>query len=365
MQLLEHQEILSKTARSWLESRAPLNSLSEREREPELGDALWGEMASLGWLGLCLPQAHGGAEGQLSDLEVLCEELGRVLLPPPFLATAVAASAVLERDTSVFARDLLRELVAGRRRPVLAINDESGSWRPERGVRLRGGRVEGARSFVEGGAQADLFLVAATGPTGAVELVAVEADAPGVAVTPLATMAGTPSATVRFDDSPAHHLEVGLDALEAALVRTAVMHAAWCAGGARRLLELTVAYVSERRQFGVPLGSFQAVQHGLADCAIATVECETMARRAARSLEAETPDARRLASLAFVRATTGFVDVARRCHQYWGGLGVSLEMHVHHFSRRAKCAEQAWGGIEHHRETIARELEHVPLVSDR
>jgi alkylation response protein AidB-like acyl-CoA dehydrogenase len=90
-----------------------------------------------------------------------------------------------------------------------------------------------------------------------------------------------------------------------------------------------------------------------------------MARRAARALESGSRDGRRLASLAFVRATRGFVAVARRCHQYWGGLGVSLEMHVHHFSRRAKWAEQTWGGVDFHLDRIAEELETLPLVRDR
>ena len=365
MELAEHQEILAKTARSWLEKNLPLDTLTEREREPARhDDACWRRMADLGWLGLCLPHELGGAGGQLSDLEVLSEELGRVLLPPPFLAV-FAAVALLEQCDSADGKTLLAEIAAGSRRPVLAVTDDEGRWSPERGVTLRGDRVTGTRSFVEGAALADLLLVAARDEQGEIRVVAVDPADRGVTVTPQPSMAGAPWATVSLDGVVGRLLEVDADALDAALDRVAVMHAAWCAGGARRLLELTVDYVSTRRQFGVPLGSFQAVQHGLADCAIAAVECETMARRAARALEAGSSHARRLASLAFVQGTTGFVRVARRCHQYWGGIGVSLEMHVHHFSRRAKCAEQCWGGVELHLERIAREIETLPLVRDR
>lgn len=366
MQLLDHQEILSKTARSWLEQRTPLETLTDREQEPERHDAaLWSEMADLGWLGLTLPHELGGAEGQIADLEVLCEELGRVLLPPPFLAVSVAAAAALERVSSPFARELLTELSAGRLRPVLAATDGEGRWHPEQGVTLEGDGVSGSRSFVEGAALADLLLVPARDSRGELCLVAVERSAPGVEVTPLPSMAGAPWAAISLRDARGKRLGPANAAVDHALRRVAVMQAAWCAGAARRLIEMTVDYVSARRQFGVPLGSFQAVQHGMADCAIAAAQSETMARRAARSLDAGSADGPRLASTAFVRATSGFVEVARRCHQYWGGLGVSLEMHVHHFSRRAKCAQQSWGGTDHHLERIARELETLPLVRDR
>jgi alkylation response protein AidB-like acyl-CoA dehydrogenase len=370
MQLPEHQEILSKTSRSWLEENAALDALTERENHPNRhDDETWREMADLGWLGLCLPQELGGAEGGASDLEVLCEELGRVLLPPPFIAVTVAAVAAMEHDHSAYARKLLSEIAAGRRRPVLVVTDEAGRWQPGQGVELRGERITGKRSFVEGAALADLLLVPARDTDGTLRISAVDPGDPGVTITPLPSMAGAPWAAVAFHRARARCLEIrgaALEvALEVALDRAAVMHAAWCAGGARRLLEMTVDYVSQRRQFGVPLGSFQAVQHGLADCAIAAVECETMARRAARALQEGSPDAGRFSALAFVQGTTGFVKVARRCHQYWGGIGVSLEMHVHHFSRRAKCAEQAWGGVDFHLERIARELKSLPLVRDR
>lgn len=367
MALSESQQIFSKTARDFLQQRTPLGALSEREAQPAVHDAaLWKEIAELGWLGVAAPESAGGAAADLADLGLLCEELGRILCPAPFLAVAVAAAAALERAGNAESRDLLKQLVAGEARPVLAASDPRGRWIADSdAVSWDGARLRGRRAFVEGAPAADQFLVAALDSDRQPRLVRVGAGAPGVRVRPQASIAGAHWAEVVFDDAAGHPLEAGWEAVDFALTRTAAMQAAWCAGAARQLLEDTVAYVSERHQFGVPIGSFQAVQHSLADCSIAAAESESMARRASAALDAEAGYARLLASMAFVRASDGFLEVARRCHQAWGGLGFSTEMHVHHYSRRAKAAQLSWGGTECHLERVAEELRGLPLVRDR
>lgn len=364
MAIGEFQEILTKTARDFLQHRTPLEALSEHEALPERHDAaLWKQMADLGWLGVAVP---GGAEAALADLELLCEELGRALCPAPFLAVAVAAAAALERAGSATSAALLGELVAGEVRPVLAVADVRGRWVSDSdSVRWDGSCLRGTKAFVEGAPVADRLIVSALDAAGRTQLIVVDAAAPGVSIRSQASIAGAHWAEVVLDEVPGLPLTAGWDAVDFALTRTAVMQAAWCAGAARRLLEDTVAYVIERHQFGVPIGSFQAVQHSLADCAIAATEAEEMARRGAKALDDEPGYARRLASMAFVRATDGFVEVARRCHQAWGGLGFSTEMHVHHFSRRAKAAQHSWGGVDHHLEIVAEELRKAELPRDR
>ncbi|MGH8195320.1 MAG: acyl-CoA dehydrogenase family protein, partial [Woeseiaceae bacterium] len=178
-------------------------------------------------------------------------------------------------------------------------------------------------------------------------------------------MAGAQFAEAAFEDAPGEPLVSGWNAIEAALCRVAAMQAAWCAGAAARLLQDTVTYVSERHQFGVPIGSFQAVQHRLADCDIEVAEAEALARNAAELLGDDAPQARRLASTAFVRAGEAFVAVSRSCHQVWGGMGYCTEANVHLFSRRAKVAQMSWGGPEYHLDVIAEELRAIPLLRDR
>jgi alkylation response protein AidB-like acyl-CoA dehydrogenase len=367
LRLSEEQEILRKSARNFVAQRCPLGDLGQTEFDPSSFDpGLWAEMASLSWLGLAAPENLGGGGGTMVDLALLCEELGKGLCPAPFVPVAVAAAAVLESIGSARSKELLSSIAAGSVRPVLAVPDVSGRWDPvTTGARLAGTKVSGRKRFVEAATSSDALLTTVTNPDRTCGLVLIDPRGPGTSVEPLTTMAGAQLAQVTFDGAVGEPLGAGWEAIEAGLMRTAVMHAAWCAGAATRLLEDTIAYVSERRQFGVPLGSFQAVQHQLADCDIAAAEAETLARYAAELLDTGSSSSRRMASTAFVRATDAFVAVARSCHQVWGGIGFCTEAHVHLFSRRAKVAQHAWGGTDFHLDVVAEEMRTVPLLRDR
>jgi len=196
-------------------------------------------------------------------------------------------------------------------------------------------------------------------------LVCVDADAKGVRTDPQAAMVDGIWSVVTLDAVPGTPIARDWTAVDAGLTRAAMLTAAWCGGAAQRLLDDTVEYVTNRVQFGVPIGSFQAVQHSLATCDIIAAEARTLAQRAADALTRGTAESRRLASTAFVRATRGLLEVSRRCHQAWGGMGYTTEAHVHHFSRRAKMVQHSWGGAEYHTQTIARELKNAPLLRDR
>ncbi|MGH9035565.1 MAG: acyl-CoA dehydrogenase family protein [Acidimicrobiia bacterium] len=386
------QELLCRGARDLLARRAPLDKVAAAEGDAFAFDStLWAEMASLGWLGLALPVAQGGSGGGWTDVALLCEELGRALCPAPFPAVAVAARAALEHaagaagsllgaeipvDRKIGAQnlgtaevssaaDLVADVAAGATRPVLAVAGESGGWDRSPVAAWDGRRVTGRLAFVEAGAVADRLLVWASLPGGTAGLVLVEARGPGVRATPRPALAGWSVAAVDLDSAPAELMAEGWGSVDAALTRVAVAQAAWSAGAGGRLLEDTVAYVSQRVQFGVPIGSFQAVQHTLADCDIALAEAQTLARQASAALDEGSPAARRLASAAFLRSTEAGVDSARRCHQVWGGMGYSTDTHVHLFSRRAKAARHAWGGPAHHLEVVAEELLAAPLLRDR
>lgn len=356
------QELLRDTARKLLAERFPIEDLAAAE-DGWHDDAAWREMADLGWIGLGVPEERGGSGGSLVDMAVLAAELGRVLCPAPLLAVAAAAAA-LESCASPDADALLKKLAAGEARPVLAVADASGRWAADVvGVRIDGSHASGTAEFVEGAGAADSFLVPAVGPTG-LTLVLVDAAA-GVDVELRRSMAGLHWGALHLRKAPQTALDAGFSAVSAAMGRVGVLQAAWAGGAAARLLADTVAYARDRVQFGVPIGSFQAVQHRLADCDIAVAEAVTLGYKAASMLDAGHPAARRLASTAFVRSTANFVRVARSCHQVWGGMGFSAEAHVHHFSRRAKVAQQQWGGTSSHLDVIAEELRSTPLVVEQ
>ncbi len=336
------RELLRRAARAFFAERAPLERLAEAETgadDPERRRAI----AELGWL-------EAGRPGSLAALAaVLVEEAGRALLPDPFVATLAVVHSLARAGDPL---GLLPDVVAGRRVVVPALCAAGGD------IEVDGaGRVSGTIAFVEGATAADSVLV---GPVpGGWRLV--DTRPPGMRLRPMTAIVGrlwTEIECAGVPSQPAGDLtllvEVG-----------AALQSAYAAGAAAALLESTVAYVSERRQFGRAIGSFQAVQHTLASAAIATDQARVLARRALSEVDRAGDPARYWSSVAFVGATDRFVDVARRCHQVWGGMGFSTESHVHHFSRRARFLTQTWGGRDRHLDVVARERLRMPLLRDR
>ncbi|MEW6472840.1 MAG: acyl-CoA dehydrogenase family protein [Actinomycetota bacterium] len=366
LRLSNDEELLRRGARELLARRAPLDKTAAAEGDPLADDAaLWAEMAALGWLGLTIPEDRGGSAGTLLHLELLTEEFGRALGPGPFVPVMVAAG-MLEAAAGEVSQRLLRELVEGAARPVPALTGRSGRIAGHPGVTIADGGATGEKGFVDAAATADWLLTTAF-PGGGDDLrvIVVDAHDPAVEIVPRPTIAGLSTALVRFDAAAVVADLGGPELVDVAVTRAAVLQAGWCAGAAARLVEDTVAYISERMQFGVPIGSFQSVQHRMADCSIAVAEAATLARQAAAALDGGEASGRRLGSTAFVRSTDAFVAVARHCHQVWGGIGYGTEAHVQLFSRRAKAAQQAWGGTDHHLDVVAAELAGVPLTRDR
>jgi alkylation response protein AidB-like acyl-CoA dehydrogenase len=359
----EEYHLLVQAAHDLLSRRAPLETLSEREASHDGHDrALWREMADLGWTGLLIEDVHGGVNGNHASLGLLSEEMGRVLLPSPFLAAAAAARA-LGVIGSDLAAEQLQGLAEGTSISVLAVGE--GDWTALPETVFVNGRVTGRKRFIDGACDADTLLVTAQNGNGSIRLVRVDVGDDGVSVTPTMAMVRGIWGDAEFRDVQGVDLGDANAAVTSAVATAAVAVSAWCAGAIDQLLWDTVRYVSERRQFGVPIGSFQSVQHSLVDCSIAAAESLTLARHAATLLDAADMSYRRLTSTAFVHATRSFVSGTRRCHQAWGGMGFSTDALVHHFSRRAKMVQHSWGGPSYHLEIVAEEIENAPLLRDR
>lgn len=365
-ELTEEQQQLAGSARSFLGHHVSLEEVAKTEDDPSpdpLG--LWARCVELGWAGLLVPASLGGAGAGLTDAAVVGDALGRALAPTPFVSVLAGVAALCAASARDAAAAFLQAAATGGQRPVLAASGPDGTWSAEGPpVTAADGRLTGDLDFVSAGTGPGPLLVPSAGSEGP-HLFAVDVAQPTVEVSPRCLMGGSPLASVRLRGAHATDLGVASDAVQAGLDTAAVLHAAWCAGASERLLEDTVAYVTERYQFGVPIGSFQSVQHRLADAAITNAEATTLARTAARAADGGSPAARRLASSAFVRATEGFVRVARDAHQVWGGMGYSTEAHVHLFSRRAKVAQHEWGGPDLHLDIVAGELAAERLLLHR
>jgi len=368
----EEQELLRKTARDFLAQRAPMKHVramieDERGYSPEL----WREIAELGWAGLVLPEAHGGAGLSWVDAVALLEELGRALTPLPLLPTWIAGAALLEAGDAAQQSEWLGRIAAGRALATLALAEEVGSEDPGAlGLEARrsgaGWKLSGRKLFVPDAHVADLLLVVArTGGEGerGLGLFAVPRESRGVAIAPLRSMdplrrlsevrlegvALAPEALLGGDSDAWPRLRRVLD-------RALVMICAESLGGAQQCLDDAVRYAKERVQFGRPIGVNQAVKHKCADMLFEVESSRSIVHYAAWAAREAHPEAELSAAMAKAYVSDAYTRVAADGIQLHGGVGFTWEYDCHLYFKRAKTNEVWLGDASHHRERVARLL---------
>lgn len=368
--LNERQRLLQDTARRVLRDAGGPRDLAAAAREAGYDRALWRQLAALGWLGLLAPDTDAdtatdvdpGERPDAVDAAVLASEIGRVVLPGPFVETALLVPSVLTRRGGPEAAAALEAIATGEHLWSLAILGEAG-WRgaPGDDLALRDGRLSGRRWFVPYARQARRLLVTARdAATGGLALVAAPVDA-SLRFTDLRAIDDRPQALVEFDgtailDGVLHCTGETAEAAYRDLCNWgAVMAAAELAGMAEAVLEMTVAYAKQREQFGRAIGSFQAVQHQAADMNVDVQATKVMALTAAWQLTAPTPDP------AVLHAAKGWAAAAarrvmERGHQLHGAIGFTLEHDMQCYYRRGKMLEPAFGGAVEHAVAIGRTL---------
>ncbi|ARZ66425.1 acyl-CoA/acyl-ACP dehydrogenase [Streptomyces sp. HU2014] len=358
----EAEEDLRAAVRSLLTHRgAPASVLAGAESGRPYDAELWRSLASgMGTAGLLVPDKLGGQGASARETAVVLEELGRAVAPVPYLTSAVLAVTTLlgcdTGDDEVAAP--LAALAGGRRVGALAVplTTPPGAGQA-RNVRVAGaGRrplLSGEVTAVAGAAGADLLLVPAD--TG---LYAVDAGGEGVRITPVTSLDLTrPIARVTLTEAPGSPLAGpgrARAAVDAALLAGAGLLASEQLGVAEWCLEETVRYTGERRQFGRPVGSFQALKHRLAALWLEVASARAVARNAADALATGSADT--AVAVAVAQAYCGEVAVraAQECVQLHGGIGMTWEHPAHLYLKRAKSAELALGTPGRHREALAR-----------
>ncbi|MEU6539085.1 acyl-CoA dehydrogenase family protein [Streptomyces sp. NPDC047000] len=376
----EHEE-LRLTLRRFLADKAPSEAVRRSMESADGHDpVLWRRMADeLGLLGLALPEEYGGFGGGPVELGLVLEELGRVLLPSPYLATAALAGQALavSGDAAAKAR-WLPALADGSLTGTLAPAEQNGSWPvgdvtteavpgPGDGDGDEGTwRLSGTKMFVVDGHSAGLVLVVARAATGP-GLFAVEGTAPGVTRTRLETLDPTRRlARIDLDGAPA--LPVGPRGADATAYLRRVTDLALVAlaaeqtGGARACLEAAVEYAKVRVQFGRPIGSFQAVKHKCADMLL-KVEAARSAVYHAQSVAAGPPERGEpgagslalstAAAVAAVCCADAYTHAAKENIQIHGGIGYTWEHDAHLHLKRAKSSEHLLGSPATHRRLLA------------
>jgi alkylation response protein AidB-like acyl-CoA dehydrogenase len=371
----EEQELLRSTARKFFENECPPGVVRELMDTPEgMSPSLWRRIAEQGWLGLIYPEAHGGMGLGFVDLTVLMEEMGRAVVPGPFLSSVLLGGlAILEAGSETQKKAWLPRIAAGDARITLAWMDPSAVPPPD-GIAVaataRGGRfaLSGTALFVPDAHTADAVVVAArTGPgTGAegVTLFLVPRESPGLSVVLLPTMDQTRKlcevtlADVTLGpDAVLGEVGGGWPPLDRVLQGATVALCAEMCGGAQKVLDMTVEYAKIRQAFGRPIGSYQGVKHRAADMLVDVENSKSITYYASWAMDEKASDSALAVSMAKAYASDAYRRVAAAGIQLHGGIGFTWEHDLHLYFKRAKGSEFTFGDATYHREKVAQLVE--------
>jgi alkylation response protein AidB-like acyl-CoA dehydrogenase len=309
------------------------------------------KLAGQGFTGIIVPEAYGGMGLGKVELILLMEEAGSALLPGPFFATVALAGPVLDAVASPEQKKkYLGRIAHGDARSTVAILESGASWdAADVAMSAAGDKLTGQKLFVSDAGVADFLIVVARNG-----VFAVDAKAPGLRIEPMKGMDLTRKiCSVEFSNTPAEKLGSSDGLAKAFAVATTAL-AAEMVGGMQRSLETTVAYAKTRKQFGKPIGIYQAVQHQCADMYLETESSRSAAYYAAWTLEENTADAPLAVSIAKMYASDAARHVGNHGIQVHGGMGFTWENDLHLYYRRAKASETMLGDSAFHRERIAR-----------
>lgn len=372
--LSEEQELIAQTAADFAAGRSPVSRLRAlRDAGDPVGFSreLWQEMAALGWVGIPFPEALGGAGLGLAELSIVLEALGRKLAPEPFLSSVLlAGQALLLGGDAAQQKEWLAPMIQGRRLLALAFQ-EAGSRYDLSRVATRaersgeGWRLSGCKIQVLDGAVADALVVSArtsgdAGQTEGVSLFLVPADAGGVCCERQSRVDLRGAALVHLDrvEVPRGALVGDLDCggrlLEEVVDRATAGLCAEMLGGMSEAFALTLAHLKQREQFGVRIGSFQALKHRAARVFIEIELARSAAMAAARAVDENTPDRPALVSLAKARCSEAYVLATNEAVQMFGGVGMTDEYDIGFYMKRARAAELSFGDAAFHRDRWAR-----------
>ena len=361
------ERALSDALASLLADRGGLDTaLTRIESAQTYDDKLWQAVAAdLGCAGLLIPERDGGAGASYREAAVAAEVLGSHVAPVPFLGSAVVATSALLSIAEGTA-GLLAKMADGSMTAALAVPFASapGSGFPA-SVRVAGPRpgdaatgVARLRGMVAGVADAlpaGVLLVPADGVPNALYLVDMAAE--GVAKAPVTSLDMTRQlCDLSFDDAPATLIASGPGAeraLDAAMAAGAGILAAEQTGLAQRCLDMTVAYVKERKQFARPVGSFQGLKHRLAALWVSVTQARAASRYAAACLATGSTDTKVAVALAKAYCSDVAVQAAQECVQMHGGIGFTWEHPAHLLLKRAKADSIAFGTADAHRAALA------------
>ena len=370
--LTEEQEFLRDTAKNFAQERTPVahfRALRDSNDQNLWDKDIWQEMVNLGWSGILIPEEFGGSYFGVAGISVILQECGKTLTPSPLFSTGVlGAYAISNFGTQEQKEQYLPKIVNGEITTALAV-DESSHHDPSK-TSLKAEKKEdnyilnGKKTFVIDGASADVLIVLTrtsgnSGELAGLTLFIIDSNADGIDKTKLDMADSRNYANINFNDVKCSNkdilgaLESGGETVESILDIGRVAISAEMLGNAESAFETTIEYLKQRKQFGVLIGTFQALQHRAAAmfCEIELTKSAVMA--AVQGADERSNELQRLSSLAKTIAGETLHLVSNEAIQMHGGVGVTDEYDLGFFIKRSRVAEQIFGSSTYHTERYA------------
>ena len=370
--LTEEQEFLRDTAKDFAQERTPVThfrSLRDNKDENLWDKDIWQEMVNLGWSGILIPEEFGGSDFGVAGISVILQECGKTLTPSPLFSTGVlGAYAISNFGTQEQKEKYLPKIVSGEITTALAV-DESSHHDPSKTLfkaEQKGSDflLNGKKTFVIDGASADILVILArtsgnSGDLAGLTLFIVESNVDGIKKIKLDMADSRNYANIEFNDVECSNksilgaLESGGETVERILDIGRIAMSAEMLGNAESAFETTIDYLKQRKQFGVLIGTFQALQHRAAEmfCEIELTKSAVMA--AIHGADENSNELQRLSSLAKTIAGETLNLVSNEAIQMHGGIGVTDEYDLGFFIKRSRVAEQIFGSSTYHTERYA------------
>ena len=370
--LTEEQEFLRDTAKNFAQERTPVahfRALRDSNDQNLWDKDIWQEMVNLGWSGILIPEEFGGSNFGVAGISVILQECGKTLTPSPLFSTGVlGAYAISNFGTQEQKEQYLPKIVNGKITTALAV-DESSHHDPSKTSLTAEKKddkyiLNGKKTFVIDGASADVLIVLTrtsgnSGELAGLTLFIIDSNADGIDKTKLDMADSRNYANINFNDVKCSNqdilgaLESGGETVESILDIGRIAISAEMLGNAESAFETTIEYLKQRKQFGVLIGTFQALQHRAAAmfCEIELTKSAVMA--AVHSADERSNELQRLSSLAKTVAGETLHLVSNEAIQMHGGIGVTDEYDLGFFIKRSRVAEQIFGSSTYHTERYA------------
>ena len=364
--LNEEQNMLKDAAKDFCSNSTPITQLRKlRDDKDENGfdKATWQQMVELGWAGITIPEEFGGLGFGFMGMGVVLEECGRTLTASPLYSTAVlGASAIIHGGSDEQKGDLLPQVAGGEMLLALAVEEtpHHNPYRAETKAEKSGNgyTVTGDKKFVLDGHVADKLVVVArtsgnSGDRDGITLILVDGSADGVSATRTIMADSRNAANISFNGAAGEIIGEegkGADVLDKVLDTGRILLSAEMLGGIQECFERTIEYLKTREQFGVPIGSFQALKHRAAEMFCEIELSKSVVLEALSALDEGSEEVAELASLAKARLNDTYNLVSSEGVQMHGGIGMTDEYEIGFFMKRSRICEHTFGNSAFHRD---------------